>query len=83
MVSATHAGMSDARHHGCPHHDHKEPAGGGRVGGGATLAGRPRQSPYPMISVSEAQATVLGRCAIIGQEEVGTGSVDKEKKILQ
>ncbi len=36
-----------------------------------------------MISVSEAQATVLGRCAIIGQEEVGTGSVDKEKKILQ
>lgn len=35
----------------------------------STVASRPRQSPYPLISVADAQAIILERCSEIGVEE--------------
>jgi len=62
-VVATHAAMQGnmARSHVCPHqvqgsknHDTGDGSGG--------VAGRPRQSTWPMISVQEAQALIFSEC---------------------
>jgi len=49
-----------AAHSSCHHHQHNP----------AAVAFRPRSSPYPMISVQEAQEIVLSSCSLIGIEEI-------------
>jgi len=46
--------------HNCPHQHVPEAVG---VGGG--VAARPRHSPYPMISVEEAQKLVISKCDLL------------------
>jgi len=60
-VVATHAALQGkmARSHTCPHH-HQAQSLDGSVAEG--VAGRPRQSLWPMISVGEAQAKIFSEC---------------------
>jgi len=65
QVKSTHnqlQGLNNIPSHSCPHssgNHHKE------VTGGVGVAGRARESPYPMISVEEAQGIVLEKCKLL------------------
>eukprot|EP00088_Acartia_fossae_P059573 TRINITY_DN7082_c1_g1_i15.p1 TRINITY_DN7082_c1_g1~~TRINITY_DN7082_c1_g1_i15.p1 ORF type:complete len:648 (-),score=118.70 TRINITY_DN7082_c1_g1_i15:684-2627(-) len=65
--------------HTCPHQQY-EPAAGGQPGGqGAVgVAARLRQSPYPMISVDEAQKIVIQHCKDMLKEVEGVKMLDIE-----
>lgn len=47
-------------HSSCHHHNHNPTA----------VAFRPRSSPFPMISVQDAQEIVLRNCSLLGMEEI-------------
>eukprot|EP00093_Oithona_nana_P010964 10964.XXX_314233_311586_1 [CDS] Oithona nana genome sequencing. len=63
-VEAHHAKLSGGvGTHVCPHHQVKE-------GGNSDVASRPRQSPYPMITVEEAQRIILSHSNVLANEEI-------------
>jgi len=60
--------------HSCPHHHDpnlKEVVSGG-------VAGRPRHSPYPMISVEQAQIIVIDNCKLLMKQVNGLSMLDVE-----
>ena len=59
-VEAHHAKLSGGGTHNCPHHQ----------GGLSDVASRPRQSPYPMITVEEAQKIILSHSNALANEEI-------------
>ena len=70
-ISATHIKVQNVGHHVCPHKreevtnvttDTKVDA--------ANIAGRARTSPFPMISVEEAQKIVLSHCQTLGTKQI-------------
>ena len=64
-ISATHKSVQSSGHV-CPHNRNESVISNETKVDAANVAGRDRKSPFPMISVEQAQQTVLSHCSTIG-----------------
>jgi len=71
-VKKTHSDLQGIPTHSCPHGNSTSKHQGGNGAGG--VAGRPRESPYPMISVEEAQTIVLDQCRALLSKDGSLGT---------
>ena len=64
-IKATHKNVQSSGHV-CPHNRPESVISGETRVDAANVAGRDRKSPFPMISVEQAQKTVLSHCSTLG-----------------